>query len=200
LQQETSVTAQQRVNLLESHRFARAKTLVALFICVVFSAPSASLCRALEVKPEREIAKLPAAVQRMRQAILQAATSGDIEQLRIPIEMNEIPPVFTKSRIGDPIAYLKAASGDGNGREMLAILYNLLTTGYAIVNPGGKDEMAVWPYHAVTPFQSLTPSQEVELYRFLPPAKLKEMITQGKYSFYKVGIGRDGVWHYFSAD
>jgi hypothetical protein len=131
---------------------------------------------------------------------LQAATSGDIEQLRIPIEMNEIPPVFTKSRIGDPIAYLKAASGDGNGREMLAILYNLLTTGYAIVNPGGKDEMAVWPYHAVTPFQSLTPSQEVELYRFLPPAKLKEMITQGKYSFYKVGIGRDGVWHYFSAD
>lgn len=153
-----------------------------------------------EVQLGRDVTKLPPEVQRMRQAILQAATSGDIEQLRVPIEMNEIHPVFAKSPIADPISHLKTISADGNGREMLAVLYNLLTTGYAITNPGTKEEMIVWPYHAAIPLGGLNPSQEVEIYRFLAPARVKEMIAQGKYSFYSVGIGHDGVWHYFSSD
>ncbi len=152
-----------------------------------------------EVQIGRDIAKLPPQVQRMRLAILQAAASGDIEQLRVPIDMNELPPVFAKEHVPDPIAYFKAASADGNGREILAILYSLLTTGYAIVNPGAKDEMIVWPYHAAVPLNTLTPSQEVEIYRFLPPARLKEMIARGKYSFYSIGISREGVWHYFTS-
>jgi len=153
-----------------------------------------------EVQLGRDVTRLPPQVQRMRQAILKAAVTGDIEQLRVPIEMNEIPPVFGKSHIPDPIAYLKSVSADGNGRETLAILFNILTAGYAIANPGAKDEMIVWPYHAVIPLNALTPSQEVEIYRFLPPARLKEMIAQGKYGFYSAGIGRDGVWHYFSSE
>ncbi len=148
----------------------------------------------------RDVSKLPPEVQRMRQAILQAVTSGDIEQLRLPIEMNEIHPVFTKTRITDPISYFKSSSADGNGREMLAILFNIMTTGYAVTNAGTKEEMIVWPYHAAIPLNSLTPSQEVEIYRFLPPARLKEMQAKGKYSYYSVGIGRDGVWHYFTAE
>ena len=153
-----------------------------------------------EVQMGRDVSKLPAEVQRMRQAILQAATSGDIEALRLPIDMNELHPIFAKDRTPDPIAYLKSVSADGNGREMLAILFNLLTTGYAIKNAGTKNEMIVWPYHAAIPLSGLTPSQEVEIYRFLPPARVKEMAAAGKYSFYSVGIGRDGVWHYFSRD
>ena len=109
----------------------------------------------------------------MRQAILQAAASGDIEQLRVPIDMNELRPMFGKAAAPDPIAYFKAASGDGNGREILAILYSLLTTGYAVTNPGTKNEMIVWPYHAVMPPSALTPSQEVELYRFVPPGAVQ---------------------------
>jgi hypothetical protein len=83
---------------------------------------------------------------------------------------------------------------------VLAILYNLLTTGYAITNPGTKEEMIVWPYHAAIPLNALTPSQEVEIYRFLVPARVKEMSVRGKYSYYSVGISHDGVWHYFSSD
>ena len=59
--------------------------------------------------------------------------------------------------------------------------------------------MIVWPYHAAIPLSGLTPRQEVEIYR-LPPARVKEMTAAGKYSFYSVGIGRDGVWHYFSRE
>lgn len=136
----------------------------------------------------------------MRQAILKAVVSGDIEELRVPIEMNELKPIFARTPTGDPIAYLKSISADGNGREMLAILFNLLTTGYAIENPGTDAEMIVWPYHAAISLAKLTPAQEVEIYRFLPPARVKEMALKGKYSYYSIGIGRDGVWHYFSSD
>jgi hypothetical protein len=178
--------------------FATARFVAAAWACVLAILAQASVMA--EVQLGRDITKLPPQVQRMRQAILQAAVTGDIEQLRVPIEMNEIQPVFSKSHSPDPIAYLKSVSADGNGREMLAILFNILTAGYAISNPGTKDEMIVWPYHAVIPLNALTPSQEVEIYRFLPPARLKEMIAQGKYRFYSAGIGRDGVWHYFSSE
>ncbi len=175
---------------------------IALAIALVFGGAifAATPSNAEEVQLGRDVSKLPSQVQRMRQAILKAATSGDIEELRLPIDMNELPPIFAKERTPNPINYLKSASADGEGREMLAILYNLLTTGYAIQNPGTKDEVIVWPYHAAIPLAGLTPSQEVEIYRFLPPARVKEMAAAGKYSFYSVGIARDGVWHYFSKD
>ncbi|HWJ18341.1 MAG TPA: hypothetical protein VNR65_06400 [Geobacterales bacterium] len=170
----------------------------ALVLGTAMFAATASIAE--EVQLGRDVSKLPSEVQRMRQAILQAVMSGDIEELRIPIDMNELHPIFAKDRTPDPIAYLKSVSADGNGREMLAILFNLLTTGYAIKNAGTKNEMIVWPYHAAIPLSGLTPGQEVEIYRFLPPARVKEMTAAGRYSYYSVGIGRDGVWHYFSRE
>lgn len=196
MQQETEVKALPSAIFVRGKRLRFAAAFMAFAVCcgVCFAGWGWA---AGSYQLGRDVTALPPAVQRMRQAILMAAASGGIEQLRVPIEMNEIHPAFAKTNVPDPIAYLKAASADGNGREILAILYSLLTTGYAITNPGTKDEMIVWPYHAVIPLESLTPSQEVELYRFLPPRRLKEMIAQGKYSFYSIGIGRDGVWHYF---
>jgi hypothetical protein len=201
LQQETNVKALPRANFFNiSTRVRNAMSVFAaalLFGAVMFAAtPSFTE----EVQLGRDVSKLPHEVQRMRQAILQAVMSGDIEELRIPIDMNELHPIFAKERTPNPVAYLKSVSADGNGREMLAILFNLLTTGYAVKNAGTKDEMIVWPYHAAISLSALSPGQEVEIYRFLPPARVKEMAAAGKYSFYSVGIGRDGVWHYFSRD
>ena len=204
LQQETIVIALPRAIFDRSERWLSAwLRLPALAICwflLAAAATGGTASAAGEVQIGRDVTKLPPAVQRMRQAILQAAASGDIAQLRLPIDMNELPPVFGKGNVRDPIAYFKTASADGNGREILALLYSLLTTGYAIANPGTKDEMIVWPYHALMAPNALTPSQEVELYRFLPPARFKEMLARGKYSFYSIGIARDGVWHYFTSE
>ena len=187
-----------RTNFFPCKRWlsATAWIFTVVFCCAALSpaVPSA----AGEFQPGRDLTKLPPPVQRMRQAILQACASGGIEKLRLPIDMNEIPPVFGKGNERDPIAYFKAVSADGQGREILAILYNILTTGYAVLNPGTKDEMFVWPYHAAIPPASLTPSQEVELYRFVSPARYKEMVAGGKYNFYSAGITPDGVWHYFT--
>jgi hypothetical protein len=148
----------------------------------------------------RDIGKLAPEVQRMREAILEAAASGEIEHLRVPIEMNELPPVFGEEPIKDPIAHFKAISGDGEGREILAILIELLTTGYAVQNPGADKEMVIWPYHAEIPLDGLTPSQEVELYRLITPAALKDMRKAKHYSYYRLGISRDGIWHFFQKD
>jgi len=199
LQQETNVKGQPAANFFNGPKrccFAVHALAAALIFCASMFA--ATCPHAEGVQLGRDVSKLPPEVQRMRQAILKAATSGEIEELRMPIDMNELPPVFAKERVPDPIAYLKSVSADGNGREMLAILYNLLTTGYAIKDAGTKNEMIVWPYHAAIPLGGLSPSQEVEIYRFLAPARVKEMAAAGKYSYYSIGIGRDGVWHSFT--
>lgn len=142
---------------------------------------------------------LPAPVIEMREAILAAVRSGRIEDLTTAIELNEIKPAFGDAAEADPIAYLKKASADGEGREVLAALGNILDAGYAIV-PAGSDiennRIYVWPYFAEMGVKALTPAQDVELLRLVPAERHKEMIAAGKYAFWSVGIGADGVWHF----
>jgi hypothetical protein len=145
----------------------------------------------------RDFKMLPPEVDRMRRAILAAAMSGDIEAMRIPIEMNEIPPLFAQKKISNPIAYWKTESGDGEGREILAILIQLFRTGFLKKAQGTDDELYIWPYFAETPFDKLTPAQEVELFTLVSPERAKAMKAKGKYDHYKIGIAHDGTWHYF---
>ena len=46
---------------------------------------------------------------------------------------------------------------------------------------------------------ALTPQQKVELFRIVTGADYKDMLALGVYSFYRVGIGPDGAWHFFVA-
>ena len=144
---------------------------------------------------------LPAPVLEMRDAILAAVKSGRIEDLKIAIEMNEMKPNFGDGPVPDPIAHLKQASGDGEGRDVLAALGNLLDAGYATL-PLGRDlennRIYVWPYFAETGLKDLTPAQEVELYRLVPPAAAQEMREKGRYNYWRVGIAADGTWHLMS--
>jgi hypothetical protein len=145
----------------------------------------------------RDTSLLPAPVARMRSAILSSAASGDIANLRIPMDMNEIPPMLTAEKVTDPVAFWKKISGDGEGREILAITIELLRTGYVKKTLAAGQEMYIWPYFAELPLDKLTPAQEVELLTLVSPARLKEMRAKGKYDHYRIGIGQDGVWHFF---
>ena len=144
-------------------------------------------------------ADLPKPVMRLREQILEAARSGDLERLRPVLESNEMPPTLSLTQIDDPIDFLKQASGDPNGREVLAILSEILEAGWVHVDVGTPQEMYIWPYFARYPLARLTPPQEVELYRILTAADVEEMQDFGAYIFYRVGIGPDGTWHYFVA-
>ncbi len=57
-----------------------------------------------------------------------------------------------------------------------------------------NNQVYVWPYFAEWPLAKLTPRQEVELLRLVPPAAVREMKAKGKYTHWRLMIGADGTW------
>lgn len=158
------------------------------------AAPSAD-----RVEVRRGTVGLPAPVLEMREAIVSAAATGRIEEMLIPIEMNEIKPVFGDGPAPDPIAYLKQASADGQGLEVLAALTRMFEGDYAVV-PLGRDiennRLYVWPALAATGVKDLTVEQTTELRRLVPEPLVQKMLEgDGSYTYWRLGIGADGVWH-----
>lgn len=139
---------------------------------------------------------LPDPVKRMLERIATAAQSGEIETMRPVFESNELKPMVAAAYVDDPIALWKKQSADGSGRDVLAAMLNVMSSGYARVGQG-PDEMYVWPYFAETGLAALTPAQEVELYRIVPRELVAAMKKSGTYSYYRLGIAPTGVWHYF---
>ena len=97
----------------------------------------------------------------MREAILGAVRSGRIEELRHAWELNELKPDLGVASVSDPIAHWKQISGDGEGREILAALAEILEAGYVVL-PLGPDlennRLYVWPYFAEVPLDKLSPA------------------------------------------
>jgi hypothetical protein len=144
-----------------------------------------------------DLSRLPEPVRAMRQRILDSALSGETEKLRTAIEVNEMPPAFSFSEQGDPIAALKKNSNDGEGREIMAILAEVLEAGFIHMDKGTPQEMYIWPYFAHYPLDKLSPAQKVEMFRIVTAYEYNEMKEFGAYNFYRVGISPDGVWHFF---
>ena len=86
--------------------------------------------------------------------------SGRIEELRHAYELNELKPDLGAAAGGDPVAHWKKISGDGEGREILAALAQILDAGYVVL-PLGRDlennRVYVWPYFAEVPLASSRP-------------------------------------------
>ena len=143
---------------------------------------------------------LPGPVEEMRQAILAAALSGRIEELRVPLDWNEMKPDVTPNLNDDPITFWKKTSGDGEGREVLAALANMLQMRPAAV-PLGKDPennlIYVWPYLAEAKLDALSPPEEVDLLRLVSPEAAKSMREKKKWTWWRLTIGADGTWHSF---
>jgi len=143
---------------------------------------------------------LPPNVIEMREQILAAVHAGDVAELKGAIEWNEIKPDFGEAANADPIAHWKKISADGQGREVLAVLANLLALPPARLAIGKDPEntmVYVWPYLAELPLDGLTPAEEVDLYRLVPPATAKAMRDAKKWTWWRVAIGADGTWHTF---
>ncbi|MBB1248188.1 hypothetical protein [Rhizobium sp. G21] len=143
---------------------------------------------------------LPQQVQRMRVALVEAAASGDIERLRPLLTLGE---EGTQVAVGDspedPIVALKSVSGDPDGREILAIILDILSTGAALVDKGTPDAQYVWPYFAEKSLDKLSPPEQVELYRIVTASDVADMKEFGGYNFYRIGITPEGKWKFFVA-
>ena len=148
---------------------------------------------------EYDLTKLPKPVARLREQIIEAAMTGDPEKLRPIVDANGEPPDFGPSNTGDPIGYLKLQSGDAGGREILAILIEVLDAGYVHVDVGTPDEMYIWPYFARHPIDKLSPPQLVELFKLVFAGDYEDMLSNGVYDYFRAGISPDGTWQYFTA-
>lgn len=153
----------------------------------------------MSVVIEHDISKAPEAVRKLRQQIIDAAASGDIEKLRPFIAAGQNAFRIDSGDGEDPIAALKSYSGDPDGLEVLAIIIDLLSTGYAHVDAGTPDEAYVFPYFAGKPLNTLTAPEKVELLRIITAGDLADMQELGNYSFYRIGISPDGKWKFFTA-
>jgi hypothetical protein len=140
--------------------------------------------------------RLPDPIRDTLQSIVVAAQTGNIEEMLPVLEENELKPMLSDTAVGDPIAFWKKASANGTGEDILAAMMNVFSTGF-LRKGVGREAIYIWPYFAEMDLAKLTPAQDVDLYRLVPPPLGIEMKKSGKYSYYRAGIGADGVWHYF---
>ena len=154
------------------------------------------------VPPEiiTDLAQLPFPVRKMRELILEAAKSGDVEKLRPYIGYGADVTMLSLGGIDDdPITFLKSLSGDGQGYEILAILIEVLESGFVHLDEGTDHELYVWPYYFAYPIDKLTPAQRVDLYKLVTHGDYEDMEAFGAYIFYRVGITPQGRWRFFVA-
>lgn len=147
-----------------------------------------------------DVDALPAPVRRMRELIMDAARSGDLEALRPLIGSGADTTQLALSEIDvDPIDYLKSISGDEAGHETLAILLEVMEAGYVRLDEGLDTELFIWPYFFALPLEGLSPVQRVELFKLVTAGDYEDMLSFGAYIFFRVGITRQGRWLFFVA-
>jgi len=142
---------------------------------------------------------LPAPVRQMRERILDAAKSGNIENLRPLLKANGsgATSVTQDNSKQDPIAYLKDISADGRGIEILANIVQILQSGYVHLNSGKADDIYVWPYFAALSPDALSDRQMVEAYEIMSVDDLNMIKEVGHYIYFRIGIAPDGSWRFF---
>ncbi|MEX6504873.1 hypothetical protein [Jiella sp. M17.18] len=168
--------------------------------------------RKQEARPERQIGPtealpakiaygaddLPKPVRDLRARLMDIARTGDIDRLRPYIKTGDGGTVLSFGDVvDDPIAFLKSASADGNGVEVLAILLEILEAGHVHVDAGGGSEIYVWPYFTQLDIEKLTKPQLVELFELVTAGDYEAMKEFGAYDFYRVGISPDGRLEFF---
>ncbi|QGM96894.1 hypothetical protein [Methylocystis parvus] len=151
-------------------------------------------------RPSADLAALPAPVRAIRDKILAALETNDVEALRIPVDWNEVRPLFAKSgtfRAGtDPIEILKATSFDGKGRETISVFRAVLAQPYVTILRGPVT-LYEWPAFARADAPPANEEDAQARWRCVRFADLPRSNAERKPRATRLGVASDGVWHYF---
>ena len=160
-------------------------------------------------KPVREIVEgpfgnadlLPARVAAMREKILDACASGEIDQLRPAIERNEVIPLFGKAgdrpkNFATAIEFLRTRAFDGKGRETLLLLEAVFTAPFVKVTRGPHVSY-LWPSFAVLPLNEPDAEQKIARLRCVAFSDISRLAIAGDALIQRAIIGEDGTWHAF---
>lgn len=150
--------------------------------------------------PSRDVAALPVRVREMRALLLDAASSGDIEDLRPVIERNETLPIFASGprrprTFAEAVEFLRKKAFDGTGRETLALIAAILEQPYARMTRGPTVTYE-WP--AFSP-QALSDANDEERAQIWRCVRFAAFASAGDAPppVERIGVGADGTWHYF---
>ncbi len=165
------------------------------------AAPETAAAQAAELQEIiTDLSVLPFPVRKMRELILDAAYSGDVEKLRPYIGYGDDVTMLSLGGMEqDPIEFLKSISGDAEGHEILAIITEILEAPAIRFEYQPDNYVYVWPYYYAYPFEELTPEQRVQLFRIITYGDYEEMVAFGNYIFYRLGITPEGRWRFFVA-
>ncbi len=144
--------------------------------------------------------KLPSHVADLRDVLLTAARSGDVEELELAFDAGRSVPDMGISPRSDPIKVLKDRSDDPQGRDTLAAIVEMLDMPPVALPLGDDIEnnlIYVWPYLAERSLDTLTPAEQVDLYRLVTPAKAAEMRKKKRWLWWRLVIAADGTWTMF---
>lgn len=151
-------------------------------------------------EPIADLSTLPAPVRAIRDKVLAACDTGDIEALRVPIDWNEVRPMLERGARrpagADPIATLQALSFDGKGRETLAVARAVLTQPFVQITRGPVT-LYEWPAYARRPSPPADEDSARALWACVRFSDLARSNEEGAPHVMRIGVGADGVWHYF---
>lgn len=147
-----------------------------------------------------DLEELPFPTRKMRELILSAARTGDVERLRPYIGYgDDVTMLSLGGQEDDPIDFLRSLSGDPEGHEILAIITEILEAPAVKFESMPGQYIYVWPYYYAYPMDELTPEQRVDLFRIITYGDYEEMVAFGNYIFYRLGITPEGRWRFFVA-
>lgn len=147
-----------------------------------------------------DVAALPAPVRATRDKILAACATGGIEALRVPIDWNEVRPIFARSgtyKAGtDPIDFLKAQSFDTKGAETLRIICAIFAQPYVAFRRGPAT-LYEWPAFARRMSAAASEKEVRARWRCVRFTDLARSNAEGRPRPMRICVAADGVWHYF---
>lgn len=146
-----------------------------------------------------DISALPEPVRAKRQALIDAARSGDIAALQSIIDAQDSPPNVSFGNPDDALAYLRDVSEDDDGRQILGLLVDLFDQPYAYYPDSGGETNYIWPYLAEIDPSALTPEQQVDAYRLLDSEAIEELKQMGAWYYWRTIINENGQWSAFVA-
>ncbi len=147
-----------------------------------------------------DLSQLPGPVRAKRDALIAAARAADMDAIKAIMDKEAMPVTVSFGGPDDPIAYLKETSADGQGREVLAILADLLEAPFAAMDGGDGKPVYVWPYLAASDdLGKMTPADEVVAMQLLGYEGMKNERELGAWYSWRTFIGPDGDWQAFVA-
>ncbi len=149
--------------------------------------------------PSSDLSRLPAPVTAIRNKIIAALDKNDVEALRVPIDWNEVRPLFARSGAfpagTDPIAILRKLSFDGKGRETLDVTRAALAQPYVVITRGPVT-LYEWPAFGRLRAPPADEGDAQARWACVRFADLARSNAQGAPRPTRIGIASDGVWHY----